>query len=118
MAKTKKARLTKGVRKALGQDLAIPGPLENAVELRCLLADEKREAREAREAAVSRGDPYELIRKLQQIHAATIQISGGGFESFDELNDELKDSYLIMLSDLAQEALDVARKYTGHLGGR
>lgn len=36
-------------------------------------------------------DLYDLTRKLRQMKAAINAISGGGFESFMELNDQLKD---------------------------
>jgi hypothetical protein len=112
MAKAKKARLTKGER-LIREALASQGrPLPGAPEEKAWL-----KAKRAAERATPI-DPHDLIRKLEQIHAATIQVSGGGFESFDELNDTLKDAYLIMLSDLAAEALDVARQYIANPGGR
>jgi hypothetical protein len=47
----------------------------------------------------------DLGRKLRQLVAATVAISGGGFEMFNLMGDNLKDDYLCMLADIAAEAL-------------
>ena len=50
----------------------------------------------------------ELHRSLRILHAQLLQCSGGGFEAFDELRPDLRDSYLCGCADLAGQALKLA----------
>jgi hypothetical protein len=52
----------------------------------------------------------QLHTKLDQLHAMTTMIYGGGFESFDECSNEIKDNYLWAVGDMAKEARDLSRK--------
>ncbi len=55
----------------------------------------------------------ELERTLDHAFAAALQCSGGGFESFSELNDELRDDYLCMLADMIERARGLTRQLRG-----
>lgn len=50
----------------------------------------------------------ELSDKLGHLTAMLTMIYGGGLESFDELNDELKDNYLWACADLAKQTHKMA----------